>query len=268
MDLFEFDVKANGLRLHGYRTGTQKPPVVFAHGITDNGLCFAPIARQLADTFEIILYDARGHGKSDASETPTSFFDRAEDLAGLVEALGLQKPGLVGHSMGAVTVALYAGLHPTEPGRIVLEDPPPVEMLARARDSHTWRVMAAANKNKTIEELVELSRRQNPTWPEEEHLPWALSKQQVSLSIFDEASFDPSRARQAFAEITCPMLLITADLAKGSLYPPAAGEKLAASLPEARHINILGAGHNIRREQPAAYVIAIREFLQEAAVSI
>jgi len=273
MDLHEFDVNANGIRLHGYRTGTNRPPLVFAHGITDNGLCFAPIAGQLADSFEIILYDARGHGKSDASQTPTTFFNRAEDLAGLVDALGLHQPGLIGHSMGAVTVALYAGLYPAAPGRIVLEDPPPVEILARPRGSarpnnQEWRKAAAANKNKTIEELVAINRLENPTWPEDERAPWALAKQQVSLTIFDEGSFDPDQAKQVLAQITCPTLLITADVEKGALYPPAAAEKLAASLPRARHIHIPGAGHNIRREQPAAYVKAVREFLDETAAAV
>ncbi len=273
MDLLEFDINAKGIRLHGYRTGTSKPPLVFAHGITDNGLCFAPVAMQLADAYEIILYDARGHGKSDAPQTPTTNFDRAEDLAGLVESLGLQKPGLIGHSMGAVTVALYAGLYPQAPGRIILEDPPPVEILARSKDSSKannqgWREIAAANKNKTISELVAFNRSESPIWPEDERAPWALAKQQVSLTIFDEGSLDPEQARRVLSQITCPTLLITADLKKGALYPPAAADKLVAGLPRGRHINIPGAGHNIRREQPAAYLKAVREFLEETAVAV
>lgn len=270
MDLVEFDVTTNGIRLHGYRTGTSKPPLVFAHGITDNGLCFASIAEHFTEAYEIILYDACGHGKSDAAQNPTTPFDRAEDLAGLVEALGLHRPGLVGHSMGAITVALFAGLYPQAPGRIVLEDPPPVEILGNSRGvsrpgSQRWREAAAANKNKTFEELVALSRAQNPTWPEVERAPWAQSKQQLSLTIFNEGAFDPDRARQVLAQIACPTLLLTADLEKGALYPLYAAEKLVAGLPRARHVNIPGAGHNIRREQPAAFVKAVREFLIETA---
>jgi N-formylmaleamate deformylase len=265
MDLQEFDVITNGIRLHGYRTGSPKPPLVFAHGITDNGLCFLPFASQLADLYEIILYDARGHGKSEGPTFPSTWFDRAEDLAGLVAALGLEKPGLVGHSMGAITVAFYAGLHPQMPGRIVLEDPPPLEMLAARHSSdQPWRLLAAANKQKNLPELVEISRRENPAWPEAEREPWALAKQQMSLSIFEEGPFDFQQAQQVVSQIACPVLILTADLDKGSLFPPQAAEKLAASLPRARHINIPGAGHSIRREQPAAYFKAVSEFLQES----
>ena len=110
---------------------------MFAHGITDNGLCFVPIAEQLAGDFEIVLYDARGHGRSDPSPRGTTPLDRARDLGALIEALGLHKPGLLGHSMGGATVALFAGLFPQVPGYIILEDPQPFETLAPAGDQAT-----------------------------------------------------------------------------------------------------------------------------------
>ena len=58
-----------------------------------------------------------------------------------------------------------------------------------------------------------------------------------------------------------PTLLITADLDKGAIYPPELADKWVATLPDAGHINIPGAGHNIRREQPAAFLAAVRGFL-------
>lgn len=64
---------------------------MFAHGRSDNGLCFWPIAKQFANDYEIILYDARNHGRSENPESTTSLMNRVQDLAGLIEALGLQK---------------------------------------------------------------------------------------------------------------------------------------------------------------------------------
>jgi pimeloyl-ACP methyl ester carboxylesterase len=170
MNLLEQDLTANGVRLHVYRTGAQKPPLVFAHGITDNGLCFTPIAETLSATFEIILYDARGHGKSAPSLPNTTSIDRAHDLGGIIDALELKRPRLIGHSMGAVTVALYAGLYPQVPGCIILEDPPPFEMMARMGEETRkgpppWLSIAAANKQKSIQELIQMNRDENPTWP-------------------------------------------------------------------------------------------------------
>ncbi len=270
MKLFESDILANGIRLHVYRTETSKPPLVFAHGITDNGLCFTPIAEQLADDFEIILYDSRGHGKSEAPRTHTTIIDRTEDLAGLVKALGLQKPGLLGHSLGAVTVALLAGLYPQTPGRIVLEDPPPFEMFAPAdgqsqESRKVWQAMAAENKQKSLQQLVEINRLESPAWAEAERMPWARSKQQINLDIFDESFIEVDRGKQIMSQITCPVLILTADLGLGALYSPQAAEVLVASLPAARHVNIPGAGHSIRREQPEAFIKVVSSFLKEAA---
>ena len=267
MELIERDITANGIKLHIYHTTTGRPPLVFAHGITDNGLCFTPIAEKLAGDFEILLYDARGHGKSDAGAGSSSILDRAKDLAGLVDALHLHKPNLLGHSMGALTVALCAGLYPDLPGRIILEDPPTFEMMAdRSRGSlegrKAWRDMAAANKGKTIPELVEMNRRESPAWSEAEREPWALSKQQFSLAVFDETYLDLGTAKQIIAKITCPVLILTADSERGGLYPPQAADELADRLPGGRHVHIPGAGHNIRREQPTVYLQAVRDFLQ------
>jgi pimeloyl-ACP methyl ester carboxylesterase len=267
MNLLESDIIANGIRLHVYRSATDKTPLVFAHGITDNGLCFTPIAAQLENDFEIILYDSRGHGKSEAPAARATSFDRARDLAGLIDALGLHKPYLFGHSMGAVTVALLAGLYPALPGKIVLEDPPPFEMLASRTDEslearRKWRAGAAVNRQKSIEQLIERNRQESPAWPEAERLPWAQAKQQFSLTVFDEGPIDLALAKQTISQIICPALLLTADLDRGAMYPAAAADALVASLPSARHVHIPGAGHNIRREQPVAFLQAVRSFLK------
>ena len=269
MELIEQEVVANGARLHLYRGGTTKPPVVFAHGITDSGLCFLPIAEQLAEDHEIILYDARGHGCSDPSPPGTTPLDRAHDLGGLIGALGLHKPGLLGHSMGGATVALFAGLFPQVPGYVILEDPQPFETLAAPRDETPeglarWREWAAEDKERSVEELIELSRLRHPTWPEAERLPWAQAKRQVDLTVFDGGFMDDlDTVRKIVCRIVCPTLLLTGDPARGSLFSPAEAEDLIAGLPLAKHVSIPGAGHNIRREQPDLYLKAVRGFLKE-----
>lgn len=270
MNLFESDIAVNGIKLHVYRTNTTKPPLLFAHGRSDNGLCFWPIAQQFAKEYEIILYDARDHGQSEQSNSPIALLDRAQDLAGLIDALQLQKPTLVGHSLGAATVSLLAGLHPQTPACIVLEDPPPFALMGaqseEARTRHQgWEQFIGTIKGKEISEIVALGRQGSPTWPEAEWEPWAQSKLQYHLKPFGEDYIDAATGNQIVAQITCPTLLITADLDKGAIYPAKAADEWVASLPNARHINIPGAGHNIRREQPDAYVTAVRHFLNTHA---
>src|SRR5215216_4643442 len=118
------EVEANGLRLHYTRTGGDKPPLVLAHGFSDDGLCWTPVARALEDDYDVIMVDARGHGQSQAAEQDYSDVDLGHDLAGVIMALGLRRPAVLGHSMGAATALAMAGAHPEVPGVILLEDPP------------------------------------------------------------------------------------------------------------------------------------------------
>src|SRR3954468_15126333 len=95
------DIEVNGLRLHYSRTGGDKPPLVLAHGVTDDGLCWTPVAEALEMDYDVIMVDARGHGGSDAPEAGYDSATQAADLAGVIAALGLHKPAILGHSMGA-----------------------------------------------------------------------------------------------------------------------------------------------------------------------
>jgi len=121
----EGDVTLAGVRLHYTRTGGTKPPLVLAHGVTDDGSCWTPVAENLAPDYDVIMVDARGHGFSDAPETGYDLATLAADLHGVITALGLQQPLILGHSMGAITALALAGLYPAVPQAILLEDPPP-----------------------------------------------------------------------------------------------------------------------------------------------
>ena len=99
-------ITTNGINLHYYRTARSAqtrswPSLVLLHGITDSGLCWSRVVKALAAEFEMILPDARGHGLSDKPATGYAPQDHAADVAGLIRGLGLERPILIGHSMGA-----------------------------------------------------------------------------------------------------------------------------------------------------------------------
>src|ERR1700694_4237700 len=102
-DWFSGDLAANGIKMHYYRTGGNKPPLVLSHGATDSGLCWTRLARALESDYDVILPDARGPGLSCGPPSGGASSDRAADLAGLIDALGLTRPAVGGHSMGAAT---------------------------------------------------------------------------------------------------------------------------------------------------------------------
>jgi pimeloyl-ACP methyl ester carboxylesterase len=58
-------IEINGLRLHYTRTGGDKPPLVLAHGFSEDGLVWTALAEVLEDQYDLIMPDARGHGQSD-----------------------------------------------------------------------------------------------------------------------------------------------------------------------------------------------------------
>ena len=267
-DWLSSDVRFNGVKMHYYRTGGNKPPLILNHGATDDGLCWTPVAKAFEADYDVITPDALGHGLSDDTDGPANSEQRAEHLAGFIRALCLTKPIVGGHSMGAGSAMYLAALYPDLPSRIILEDPglwrsphpdgggARAELMARMRES-TTRMRAM-----TREELIALCRKQSPTWAEEELGPWADAKLRVRPSMDFTRGKEPALTwQQAVARITCPTLLVTSDVALGGIVSPEAAAEAQALMPTLRVAHIAGAGHNIRREQFGAFVAAVRSFL-------
>src|SRR5689334_1913015 len=119
------ELTANGIRLHYVRTAhaaaPPKPALVLAHGFSDDARCWTPVAQALEASYDVIMVDARGHGRSEGPETGYGSAEHAADLAGAIGALGLSRPAILGHSMGAATALALAGTYPDLPGTILLE---------------------------------------------------------------------------------------------------------------------------------------------------
>lgn len=261
------DVIANGIKLHYVRTGGGKPPLVLAHGFSDNGLCWTPVAQTLESGYDVVMPDARGHGLSDAPETGYDTEDRVADLAGFIQALGLERPGVMGHSMGAGTVAYTAALHPGLVSCAILEDPPwreggfsPEGQQVRMKQ---LRAEILARKARTRQELIVACRKAHPTWAEAELGPWADSKLQLSPHVANRRSPPLMDWSEVVAKIACPTLLITADPEAGAIVTPQLAGKAARMNANIRVTRISGAGHNIRREQFERVMQAVTEFLTE-----
>lgn len=262
------DAIANGIRTHYYRTGGNKPPVVLSHGFGDDGLCWTRLARALEADYDVVMPDARGHGHSEAPEGPYTSEARAADLAGLIQALGLDRPAIGGHSMGAQTSLFCAGLYPDLVRCAILEDPAirlEGQQASQAElEAHVAQARESARSAKaaTREQLIAHCRKQSPTWDEVELGPWADSKRQLSLNAIGVLSAAERLAwREPLAKITCPILLVTADPDKGSIVTPEAAAEAVRILPSLKVVRLSGAGHNIRREQFEGFVQAVRAFL-------
>jgi N-formylmaleamate deformylase len=264
------DVEANGIRLHYTRTGGDKPPLILAHGVTDTGLCWTPIAKALEGDYDVIMVDARGHGHSDAPEQGYGIDELARDLHGVIQALSLHKPLLLGHSLGAATVLALAGTYPDVPGAILLEDPPmwwlltdepqPEELARHATIGE--RLLRLKPKSKA--ELIDEQHAAKPRWSAAELDPWSDAKRQVSQHVLKIFTPQSSRAVDwvnVLPRITCPALLITADPELDAAVTQAGAAALKELIPQLEIAHVPGAGHNIRREQFERFMTVVGDFL-------
>lgn len=269
-DWISGDVVANSIKLHYYRTGGGGPPLVLCHGITDNGLCWTRVAGALQEDYELFMVDARGHGLSEATGTGYRPEERAADLAGFIRVLGLPRPFLLGHSMGADTVAVTAATYPELAGCAILEDPPWNHELdiAPDREAHVadWRARLLARKENSLAELIAAGREQHPGWAESEFGPWAQAKLQVSPAALQVIAGLGPYWPDIAAKIACPTLLVTAEPELGALVSPEVAAALARQNPRFKIAHIPGAGHNIHREGFEPFIEAVRAFLEQVQV--
>ena len=254
-------VIANGIRMHYWRTGGDKPVLLMAHGSSDDGLCWTSLAKDLTDDYDVVLPDARGHGLTDPARADDPADVQAEDIAALIRELKLERPIVMGHSMGASSAAWFAAKYPDVPRAIVLEDPGLLPRPRRQRANASELRNRILERNQTsYDDLVQGCVERSPTWGLEECRIWAPSKRLHHPSnayryrLFGER---PAMV-ELFKKIKVPTLILKAD---ADAETRAKNEAVAASLAQGKIVHIDGAGHNVRRERKAALLAALKEFL-------
>lgn len=121
------EVIANSLRTHVQRLGTGAPTIVFVHGIVVDNMSslYFTLATHVAQHYRALLYDLRGHGRT---ERPSSGYDLdclLNDLGGVLDAEALRAPVfLLGHSYGGLLALSFALRHPDRVAGLALIDPP------------------------------------------------------------------------------------------------------------------------------------------------
>jgi pimeloyl-ACP methyl ester carboxylesterase len=128
--------KVNGLDLY-YETHGEGRPMILLHGGLGSGEMFGPILSTLAEKHQVIAPDLQGHGRTADIERPIDVRLMADDIAALIDHLGLDKPDLVGYSLGGGVAFFTAVKYPEKVGKLVMasanirRDAIPAEMLAQ-----------------------------------------------------------------------------------------------------------------------------------------
>ena len=291
-------VYANGIRIHYYHAipAPGKPVIVMAHGVTDIGLCWTTLTKELQAGYDIYMVDARGHGLSDPATAADTGDTGVEDLVGFIHAMKFEKPILMGHSMGASTVIRLAAKYTDLPRAVIMLDPGRGAPAgagrgaggagaagtagrgqgaasapgAAGRGAATPLVMGGtpealvAQNNRTFDDLAAQCRQQTPKWDPLDCAYWAVSKKQYHGSYASGGGRGAGggagglSTADALSKITVPALILKQDA------PPEtrrANEEAAKVLKNGKLVHIDGAGHNLHHDQRQRTVEVLKPFL-------
>ena len=121
-------VHVNGVELF-YEISGSGEPLVLVHGSWGDHHNWDPVVPALAESFEVVAYDRRGHSASERPPGQGSVFEDADDLAGLIGVLGLAPAHVVGNSFGAAIALRAATRHPDVFRSLIVHEPPLVPLL-------------------------------------------------------------------------------------------------------------------------------------------
>jgi len=110
--------KVNGINLY-FETHGAGPPLILLHGGLGSGEMFGPILPTLTERHQVIAVDLQGHGRTADIDRPIDVRLMADDIAALIDHLGLDKPDVVGYSLGGGVALQTAIKYPAKVRRLV-----------------------------------------------------------------------------------------------------------------------------------------------------
>lgn len=275
MEWIDGDVLVDGVRLHYARAG-QGRPVLLLHGVTDAGRCWGRTAEALAQAHDVILLDQRAHGQSAAPQRGYSLADLAADAACVIRELDLTPTAVLGHSLGARAGLTLAATYPELVARLVLDDPPldvdwssPEQPdLDADQARHQWFAGLRSLRELPRDALMARCQAQSLAWSPSECAAWAESKLQVNPRLWGPGGLEiASPWREEMARVTCPVLLVRGDVARGtdvemgSIVDDAHAAEAMRLLRRGEDAYIAGAGHSIHRDRFEAFIAVVEPLL-------
>jgi pimeloyl-ACP methyl ester carboxylesterase len=128
--------EVNGINLY-YESHGEGRPMILLHGGLGSSEMFGPVLPALADHHQVIAVDLQGHGRTADIDRPIDHRLMADDIGALIDHLGLDRPDVVGYSLGGAVAFFTAVKYPAKVGRLVVistnvrRDAIPPEMLAQ-----------------------------------------------------------------------------------------------------------------------------------------
>lgn len=238
------------------------PRLLLIHGIGSDGAGWNPVIDELAAHFSPITFDLRGHGDSDKPESGYLYDDYIGDIEHLLSALALDRPLIVGHSLGGILTLWWAAKHPAQARALVIEDSPLRSGEEFRPAFEGWLKLNAMS----MPELVEHYASENPDWSAELVQSRARAMTNTKRAVFQELmqySMDREGVDRIseITGITSQVLLVHGDYESGGMVQPDDIVDFAARLPNAQTVRIPGGGHTLHRSSKEAFMAAAVPFL-------
>jgi len=255
---------SRGARAVGYEERGTGSPVVLLHPFPFGRGIWSGLADVLAARHRVISVDARGFGESPLGENDYTIDDLADDLAALLDELGIARAAVLGESMGGYTALAFAVRHPERLGALILADTRAGADSAetrKARDGAIGRIKATGSGPYLDGSLARLL---SPAAPPElvSFLRARAETRAASLIAGIEALRDrPDRTGQ-LGTIRVPTLAIRGS---GDQVTSAVDmQQMADAIVGATFVSIPGAGHLSHIEAPELFQRALMPFLGTA----
>jgi pimeloyl-ACP methyl ester carboxylesterase len=150
--------EVNGINLY-YETHGAGRPLIVLHGGLGSTEMFMPDIPALAERYQVIAVDLQGHGRTADIDRPIDIRLMADDIAALIDHLGLDKPHLVGYSLGGGVAMQTAVKYPTKVGRLVMASvylrPDVVDPALRAQQGQVSAAAAEFMKDMPMYQLYQ-----------------------------------------------------------------------------------------------------------------
>ncbi|WP_407977506.1 alpha/beta fold hydrolase [Brucella pseudogrignonensis] len=250
------------LTVRYWRSGGHKPSLVGLHGLFGNGACLLPMARALAG-FDVVLPDARGHGGTSSPVTGYRYTDHARDVIELIKYLKLDRPILIGHSMGGMTAALAAAELGSSVRAVVLIDPTflGAEMQREVYESGVGEEHQQLLK-RTRDSLINSARQKSPNRSVEMIRYLVDARLQTSINACDILTPPNPDWREVARTINAPTLLVTAE--RGIVSREVARELQGLNFLF-RHKHVANIGHGLPYDATKMLGSILTSFLAQVA---
>ena len=244
------------------------PPLLLLHGLYGSSSNWRRIAKALSDHHRVLSVDLRNHGGSPWTAT-MSYAEMAEDVAALIDRLDLDRPSVLGHSMGGKVAMTLALTDAPRVGRLIVVDIAPVSygdrfssytqamrgvdaVHASGRDEIRRMLLQTIPDDRTVGFLMTNLVRQG------EQYDWRINLMALSAAMHELGAFPDALKTLRYEG---PVTVI--DGARSDYISADDRPLFLLLFPAARFVTIADAGHWLHADQAEAFIAAVRDALDD-----